>query len=180
MLFILFIIFILVPFITLFISGWFVYLFVALLNWCLPDIDDPDEDDDPDEFVSQNMKVAILKRDDGESFYTLANVNNTTIEFLVDTGASKVALSLEDARQIGFDTSKLKFCVTVNTANGDMKVAEIVINSIRIKEIEVFNIPAYVMPRNDGSLLGLSFLSELYSYEFGSRSLIMKQQILSS
>lgn len=136
--------------------------------------------DYPEVFVSQNMNVAIIYRDNGGMFRTMAVIDSKAIEFLVDTGASEVALSLGDAERIGFDINELDFSVRVSMAVGVVDVAEIVINSIRIGQIEVCNIPATVLPSNDKSLLGLSFLSELYSYEFRNHSLIMKQQIRSS
>lgn len=136
--------------------------------------------DYPEVFVSQNMNVAIIERDIDGMFRTLADVDSTAIEFMVDTGASCVGLSLGDAERIGIDINELDFSERVSLAVGKTEAAEIVINSIRLKEIEVFNIRALVVPGGNESLLGLSFLSELYSYEFRNRSLTMKQQIRSS
>lgn len=134
----------------------------------------------PYAFVPQEMKIAIIKRSNTRSFRTLADVNNKEIEFLVDTGATHVALSLSDAERIGIDPNDLDFSCLVRIVVGEVKAAEIVINSIRLGEIEIFNVPAIVIPDMEEALLGMSFLSELYSYEFKNLNLIMKQQIQSS
>ncbi len=67
--------------------------------------------------VSQNGVYEIEKSIDGH-FYILAELDETVVEFLIDTGASGTIVSLNDAKKMGITTNKLKFINPVKTANG--------------------------------------------------------------
>ncbi|MBQ4875241.1 MAG: TIGR02281 family clan AA aspartic protease [Rickettsiaceae bacterium H1] len=94
-------------------------------------------------------------------FYVIATVNNTSIKFLLDTGASDTTLSLQDAKKLGLNVNYLAYTKRYNTANGMVEAAPVTIKSIKIgKNFVVENIPVSV---NKGkmkhSLLGMSALS---------------------
>jgi aspartyl protease family protein len=105
-------------------------------------------------------------RADADGHYFIdAAVNGTTIRFLVDTGATLVALSPDDARAAGVADGALNFSQAVSTANGQTRGAPTTLRSVRLEQLEVSDVPALVM--QDAlpiSLLGMSFLSRLQSY----------------
>jgi clan AA aspartic protease (TIGR02281 family) len=94
-----------------------------------------------------------------------ASVNGAPVRFLVDTGASTVALSAADARAAGINPNALLFDKTTTTANGVVRVAPVLLREIRIEQLSVENVPAVVDANLSGSLLGMSFLTRLKSFE---------------
>lgn len=125
---------------------------------------------------SARLSARLYQKDDGH-YWAKALVNKkTTVHFLVDTGASVVALTAKDAQKIGFNPNKLNYNARISTAGGQTFGAYVTIDSIRINQVQVKNIEAIVI--KDGlekSLLGMSFLRELYSYEFRGERMIIKQ-----
>lgn len=97
------------------------------------------------------------------------------ITFLVDTGASLVALTRSDARSLGFETRNLDFSGVSQTANGEVRYASVVLPELRVGAFRVKDLPASVV---DGqleiSLLGNSFLSQLKSYEVADGQLVLR------
>ncbi|MFS2178059.1 TIGR02281 family clan AA aspartic protease [Rhizobium pisi] len=95
------------------------------------------------------------------------SVNGQTIEMLVDTGSSMVALSQEDAKRIGIDLSRLTYSMTVMTANGRGRAAPVTLDQVAIGPIVRNNVAASVVEdgRLDQSLLGMSFLETLGSLQ---------------
>ena len=85
----------------------------------------------------------------------------------MDTGASNVLLTWEDARSVGFNNQELQFITKVSTANGVAYAAPVTIDSIAIGDIVAHNVRALVAQQGavQISLLGMSFLEELNSYE---------------
>ncbi|MBY3466603.1 TIGR02281 family clan AA aspartic protease [Rhizobium laguerreae] len=94
-------------------------------------------------------------------------VNGQTVEMLVDTGASMVALSREDAERIGIDLSRLTYSMTIMTANGRGRAAPVTLDQVAIGPIVRNNVAASVAEdgRLDQSLLGMSFLETLGSLQ---------------
>lgn len=124
----------------------------------------------------QYARAATLVLENDGHFYANAVVNNNTVRFLVDTGASSVALSFFDAQRLGLNPESLDYNLDVSTAGGNTKAAFVLLDRIMISNVEVENVEALVL-RTDlkNSLLGMTFLRELYSYEFRRRSLILRQ-----
>lgn len=104
-----------------------------------------------------------------------ALVNGRPVRFLVDTGATVVALSASDAERVGLDVRTLDFSGVVQTANGTTRVAGVTLDDIRIGEIEMRDVKAAVIEKPMGiSLLGMSFLRRLPGFEVRDRQLIMR------
>ncbi|MBY3221820.1 TIGR02281 family clan AA aspartic protease [Rhizobium laguerreae] len=103
-------------------------------------------------------------------------VNGQTIEMLVDTGASMVALSREDAERIGIDLSRLTYSMTIMTANGRGRAAPVTLDQVAIGPIVRNNVAASVAEdgRLDQSLLGMSFLETLGSLQMQTDELRMR------
>ena len=101
------------------------------------------------------------------------NVNGAPVRFLVDTGATLVALTPEDASAAGIERSGLTFDKTVNTANGPARAAFAELREVRIGELEVENVPAAVIDTLKQSVLGMSFLNRLKGLEMRDGVLTM-------
>lgn len=129
-----------------------------------------------DEPASVRKQAVMLIKSDGH-YWARALVNRkASVDFMVDTGASTVAITQEDAQKMGFRPRDLTYDIRINTAGGETYGAAVVIDSIRIGTVEVKNVRGVVMKDVlTQSLLGMSFLRELYSYEFRSDRLIIRQ-----
>lgn len=120
--------------------------------------------------------AAIINREADGHYWTRAEVQGTDVRFMVDTGASIVALTLHDAQRIGLKPSDLVFDNEVRTAGGATMGAYIVLDKVRIGRVEMEDVSAMVLREGlEQSLLGMSFLGELYSYEFKGDTLIIRQ-----
>jgi clan AA aspartic protease (TIGR02281 family) len=94
-----------------------------------------------------------------------AAVNGASMRLLVDTGASLVTLTPADAHAAGIAHSELVFDHRVSTANGFARMAPVILREIRIGQLSLYDVPAAVLENLHISLLGMSFLSRLQSYE---------------
>jgi aspartyl protease family protein len=98
------------------------------------------------------------------------------VKFLVDTGASLVALSERDARKIGLDTDRLERNAEVRTAAGRVKAAITTITKIEIDGVTVKNVQAVVIDKGlEHSLLGMSFLNRLDGWDVTANAIILRQ-----
>lgn len=121
-----------------------------------------------------SLTVTLAKSANGH-FDVNGRVNGARVHFLVDTGASSVVLSKEDAERAGIDTSSLAYNVPISTANGRATAASITIASLQIGDIERHNIRAMVTQEGlmTGSLLGMNFLQTLGGFSVRGDQLIM-------
>ncbi len=113
--------------------------------------------------------VRIRKRHDGH-FIARAKVNGASVGLLIDTGATSVMLTPTAARAAGISLSNLSYTTPIQTANGSAYAAAIRIESIAIGSIVVRDVDALVAKPGllRESLLGMSFLRRLRSFEFSS------------
>jgi aspartyl protease family protein len=119
--------------------------------------------------------VRIRKRPDGH-FVARGSVNGASLVMLVDTGASTVVLKPTDARAAGIDVDGLSYTVAVRTANGTAYAAGVRIKRIAIGGIVIEGVDALVAKPGalSESLLGMSFLKRLRSYEFSGDFLTLR------
>lgn len=96
-------------------------------------------------------------------YYARAEVNGRGLDVMVDTGASIVALTYEDAERIGLRLRASDFTGQVATANGRAAVAPVRLDRVSIGGIVIRDVPAAVAERGrlGKTLLGMSFLSRL-------------------
>jgi aspartyl protease family protein len=94
-----------------------------------------------------------------------AVVNGAPVRFLVDTGASYVTLTSADAQAAGLNPRQLAFNQRASTANGEVRIATVSLREIRLGQLTVTDVPAAVIENLKLSLLGMSLLRRLQSYE---------------
>lgn len=113
--------------------------------------------------VSQGDGSVMVVRDPSGHFQIEGDVNGTAVRFLVDTGASAVVLTHDDARRAGIDVAALSFSVPVSTANGRTLVAPVQIETLQLADIRLNRVRSFVAhPQSlETSLLGMSALSRL-------------------
>lgn len=101
----------------------------------------------------------VLTESGGGHFMTAGQINGRAVQFMVDTGATFIAMSMADAERIGINYKSGR-PVRMNTANGVSSGYSIKLNSVRIGDVEVYEIDAVVTPQPmPFLLLGNSFLS---------------------
>lgn len=120
--------------------------------------------------------VVELTAERNGHFVTEAEINGRQVEIMVDTGATFVALSHEDAERAGIYLSPSDFTHSVGTANGRAKVAPVSLGRVSIGDITVRDVQALVSEpgKLQTSLLGMSFLKRLSSFEMRSGTLYLK------
>jgi len=120
--------------------------------------------------------VMRFEADDGGSFVVNATVNGTAVRFLIDTGASGIALSQRDARRLGIDESTLDYSTPILTANGMTRAAQVTLRSLEVGPLTASDIHAWVNKGElDQSLLGMSYLSTLGRVEIRGHTLTLER-----
>lgn len=116
----------------------------------------------------------VAKGADGH-YWAQANVDGRWVRFLVDTGASAVALTPADAKRVGIDVASLEYERPVITANGETKAAQVTLSRVSVAGAVVKDVEAMVV--RDGlqtSLLGMSYLGRLSRFEATPTALILR------
>jgi aspartyl protease family protein len=121
--------------------------------------------------------VATLYSDARGHFLADVQIGGVPIKVLVDTGATLVALSAEDANKIGVRSSPSDRKARFNTANGIVTASLVRLPEIRLQGITIFDVEAAVMPTGalKGTLLGMSFMKKLASFESRGVSMVMRK-----
>lgn len=101
----------------------------------------------------------VLSAGPGGHFLSTGQINGQSVRFMVDTGATAVAISQSEAVRIGLDFKNAPRSLT-STAGGTVPVHQVVLNAVRLGEVEVYQVQAVVLPAEmPFVLLGNSFLS---------------------
>ncbi len=129
----------------------------------------------PGNYVKDNKKTVIVYANQYGHYYVNSITQGANIKYLIDTGATTVSLTRADAEKIGIDINKLNYTQKVSTANGILLSAPVKLDYIQINDIIVEDIRASVSQDNglEKSLLGMSFLNKLNSFEVSDDSLKM-------
>ena len=119
----------------------------------------------------------VVSQDDQDNYVIVGQVNGQPVRFTVDTGASDIVLSPSDARRLGVDVAHLTYPIEVQTANGPGRSAPYKAQSLAIGDQRLLDVPMEIdakpMPT---SLLGMSFLNRLKSYQVKDRRLYLNWQ----
>ncbi|HKT53980.1 MAG TPA: TIGR02281 family clan AA aspartic protease [Caulobacteraceae bacterium] len=128
----------------------------------------------PVESSLSDSAATVSKAEDGH-YWADASVDGRQIHFLVDTGASAVALTPGDAERLGIDPSSLNYAVTVSTAGGQTHAARVSLQSVAVAGAEVDNVEAFVVRTGlEHSLLGMTYLGRLSRFEATPTALILR------
>ncbi len=111
-------------------------------------------------------------------FEANAQLNGRTVQVMVDTGASLVALTYEDAERAGIFVRNSDFTHRSQTANGIARFAPVMLDRVSIGDITVRNVQAAVSERGklQTSLLGMSFLGKLTRTEMRKGGVLVLQE----
>jgi aspartyl protease family protein len=130
----------------------------------------------PAEANSYGSNVTI-PRDARGHFATSARVDGRRMDFMIDTGASLVALRASDAASLGVHPAAREFTAEVKTANGSVKAAQTQLGMVEISGVTVRDVAALVLPDEalSENLLGMSFLLRLRHFEYSNGKLVLEQ-----
>ena len=133
------------------------------------------EGNTPRQQVLDSGRIEIPVGRDGH-FHLAAQVNGQEVRFMVDTGASSIALGPADARRVGLDPGDLAYIGTAITANGQVRTAPVTIEEIAIGDIVDRNVRAWVIDGDmEGSLLGMSYLRTFARVSFEGDLLVLER-----
>jgi aspartyl protease family protein len=125
--------------------------------------------------VATSAQELVVSQDQDGGFYLMGQVNGRPVRFLVDTGASDTVLSPADAKRLGIDLTTLNFDHPSETANGTGYAAPFIADSLEVGTIRFENTPVLVNQASmSNSLLGMSFLKRLESFQVKGRKLYLK------
>lgn len=104
-------------------------------------------------------KQIVLTAESGGHFFSSGTINGRTVRFLVDTGATNISMSQEEADRIGLDYKNGQRGMT-RTANGVVPMYRASLTAVRIGDVQVYNVDATILPgQMSHVLLGNSFLT---------------------
>jgi aspartyl protease family protein len=136
----------------------------------------------PAETVGQALALSgtrsvSIPRDGRGHFQTEGRIDGQRIGFMVDTGASVIALNETSAARFGLRPSRGEYNATVSTANGTIKAARTRLAMVDIGGLVVRDVDAMVLPDEalSENLLGLSFLSKLKRFEYANGRMVLEQ-----
>ena len=118
--------------------------------------------------------VAIPKAPDGH-YWADGQVNGSSVRFLVDTGATAVALTPADAQRLGLKPADLHYASSVVTAAGQTRAAAVKLASITVAGARLENVDALVIEKGlDTSLLGMTYLGRLAGFQATRQALVLQ------
>jgi aspartyl protease family protein len=128
--------------------------------------------------VGQNDGRSLsIPRDGRGHFLTEARIDGQRIGFMVDTGASVIALNETSAARFGLRPSRGDYNATVTTANGTIRGARTRLAMVDVGGLIARDVDAMVLPDEalSENLLGLSFLSKLKRFEYANGKMVLEQ-----
>jgi aspartyl protease family protein len=129
---------------------------------------------EPQTTAPSEPQAEIRKASDGH-YWAEGEVNGANVRFLVDTGATAVALTPGDAKRLGFSLDDLKYDYTVTTAAGEARAAAVKLAKVTVGGATLTNVDALIIEKGlDTSLLGMTYLGRLASFEATRQTLILK------
>ncbi|MBN2905856.1 MAG: TIGR02281 family clan AA aspartic protease [Rhodobacteraceae bacterium] len=124
---------------------------------------------------AEAQRIEVPRAPDGH-YYLTVQVNGVPVRFVVDTGATDVVLTREDADRIGIDPAKLGYMAQARTANGVVQTARVRLDEMRLGPVVDDGVRAFVNGgQMDDSLLGMAYLNRFSRIEFaGSRMILTR------
>jgi aspartyl protease family protein len=128
----------------------------------------------PGRAVSHGRTVEVARTNTGD-FSIMAQINGVRVPMVLDTGASSVVLTRDDAKAAGLPIEVLNYTVNIDTANGRTRAAPVTLDRVAIGGLVERSIDALVAQPGQlrTSLLGMSFLNRLQSWEVSGDRLLL-------
>jgi len=126
--------------------------------------------------IADSGRTVALARAQSSDFQITTDVNGHSIPMILDTGASSVVLTNEAAKAVGLPVEVIKYTVNIATANGHTKAAEVTLDRVAVGSIVERSVPALIAQPGQlkTSLLGMSFLNRLQSWEVRGDKLVLR------
>jgi aspartyl protease family protein len=126
-----------------------------------------------------DLHRAEIPRSNGGQFLTEGFVGGQRLTFMVDTGASLVAVNETTANQLGMFPTAADYNSEVTTANGPIKAAHARLGVVKVGDVELHDVDALVLPDAalHDNLLGLSFLSRIKRMVFADNTMTLEQAV---
>ena len=125
-------------------------------------------------WTNEQGELVIARNRDGHFYLNATTIDGHKIKFLIDTGASDIALTKHDAIKLGFNLSNLKYTRQYNTANGISAAAPVRIKQLTVGDKTFYNLEAHITHGGlDISLLGMSLLREFKDFKITNDLLIL-------
>ena len=130
----------------------------------------------PGRAAIRSAQTVEIVRGRGGDFQVAAQVNGTRVAMALDTGASSVVLTQDAAKAAGLPLEMLNYSVQVDTANGRARAAAVTLDRLAVGDIVERSVPALIAQPGQlrTSLLGMSFLNRLESWEVRGDRLMMR------
>jgi aspartyl protease family protein len=127
--------------------------------------------------ASAGSRTLSIPRDFRGHFATEGRIDGQRIAFMVDTGASMIALNESSAARFGLRPVPSQYTAVVSTANGTIKGARARLDRVEVGGLVVRDVDAMVLPDEalSENLLGLSFLSKLRRFEYANGTMVLEQ-----
>ncbi|HSR76343.1 MAG TPA: TIGR02281 family clan AA aspartic protease [Xanthobacteraceae bacterium] len=126
--------------------------------------------------TADSGRTVALARAQSSDFQITTDINGHSIPMILDTGASSVVLTNEAAKAVGLPVEVIKYTVNIATANGHTKAAEVTLDRVAVGSIVERAVPALIAQPGQlkTSLLGMSFLNRLQSWEVRGDKLVLR------
>jgi aspartyl protease family protein len=131
----------------------------------------------PQTQTSANYRTVEVRGDNRGQYQVEGSVDGRRMDFIVDTGATVVALRERDAARLGIHPIPREYTASVTTANGVVRAAPVQLSSLEVRGIRVYDVRALVLPDQalSENLLGMSFLSRVRRFEVANGRLVLEQ-----
>ena len=129
----------------------------------------------PEARMLDGNRIEVPVGNDGH-YHLTAQVNDVSVRFVIDTGASSIALGPRDAERVGIDLDNLAYIGEARTANGIVETAPVRLDTLTIGDIRDENVPAMVLRADlEQSLMGMSYLSRFARVSIEANRLILER-----
>jgi aspartyl protease family protein len=130
----------------------------------------------PGRAVSRGVRVVEIVKGRNGDFQVAALINGVRVALILDTGASSVVLTQEAAKAVGLPLDLLVYDISVDTANGRTRAASVTLDRVGVGDVVERAVPAMIAQPGQlrTSLLGMSFLSRLESWEVRGDKLVLR------
>lgn len=120
-------------------------------------------------------RETVLERERNGHFYTHARLNDgELVHFIVDTGASVVVLTVDDATRLGLPFNPAQFDVVGEGAGGPVRGQDVMLDSVDIDGKRVDDVRAVILEGSKLSLLGQSYLSRMGEVQMSGDYMVLK------